>query len=296
MASLPPASVAVDLSRLPAPQVIETLSFDAIKAAMLADFQTRFAEYDALVESDPAMKLIEVFAYRELLLRQNFNERAVSMLLPFATGADLDNLAAFFGVSRLVVTPADPGTGAAAIMEDDTALLRRVQLAPDSYSVAGPESAYVFHALTADGTIADASAVMGDPGEVIVSLLSAEGDGTASAAQIAAVEAVLTHDEVRPLTDSVAVQSAQIVDYAIHARLQIAYGPDTQLVLSTAQASLDAYLANRRKLGRLVSHSGHAGALQVAGVETLDLISPADDIPIARTQAAHPTSITIEVA
>lgn len=286
MASLPPASVAVDLSRLPPPQVVEQLSFDTIKARMLADFAARMEDdgviFDALVESDPAMKLIEVFAYRELLMRQNFNERAVSMLLPFATGADLDNLAAYFGVERL--------DG-----ESDTALLSRVQLAPDSYSVAGPESAYVFHARSADVSISDASAIMAAPGEVLVSLLNGAGDGTASAAQITAVLAAL-NDEVRPLTDSVTVQSAHIVPYAIHARLHIAYGPDTALVLSTARAALDTYLATRRKLGRLVSYSGHAGALQVAGVETLELLSPTADIAISRTQAAHPTSILIEVA
>lgn len=293
MASLPPASVAVDLSRLPRPQVIEALDFETIKARIIAEFQSRYDDYDALVESDPAMKLIEAFAYRELLLRQNFNERAVSMLLPFAKGSDLENLAAFFGVTRLVVTPAT-GT-AAAVMEDDTSLLRRVQLAPDSYSVAGPESAYVFHALTADASIADASAIMSEPGHVLVSLLSATGTGAANLNQIAAVDAVLTHGEIRPLTDHVTVQSAQIINYAIHARLRIAYGPDRDLVLSIAQAALTAYLASRRKLGRLVSYSGHAGALQVAGVETLELLSPATDIPISRTQAAHPSSIVIEV-
>lgn len=283
MASLPPASVAVDLSRLPPPQVVEALDFDTIKADVLAEFQSRYGDYDALVESDPAMKLMEVFAYKIMLLRQNFNERAVSMLLPFARGADLENLAAFFGVERL--------DG-----ETDTALLRRVQLAPDSYSVAGPESAYVFHALSADVTISDASAIMAAPGEVLVTLLNEAGDGTATPEQIAAVEAIVTHDEVRPLTDSVSVQSAQIIGYTIHARLHVAYGPDTALVLSTAQAALDTYLATRRRLGRLVSYSGHAGALQVAGVETLELISPAADIAISRTQAAHPTSILVEVA
>ena len=282
MASLPPASVAVDLSKLPKPQVVEQKSFDAIKAEMIANFQSRYEGYDALLESDPAMKLIEVFAYREMLLRQNFNERAVSMLLPFATGADLDNLAAYYGVTRL------EGEG-------DEELLRRVLLAPDSFTVAGPEAAYVYHALTTNSTISDASAIMPAPGEVLVSLLSASGDGTASADQIAAVAAVLTHDEVRPLTDSVTVQSAEIIDYAIHVRLQIAYGPDANLVVATAQTALNDYLASRRKLGRLVSASGHAGALQVSGVETLQLLSPAEDIPISRTQAAHPTSILIEI-
>jgi phage-related baseplate assembly protein len=296
MALAPLASVAVDLSRLPAPQVIEQLGFEAIKAAMLADFQARFADFDAILESDPAMKLIEVFAFRELLLRQNFNERAVSMLLPFAKGADLDNLAAFYRVTRLVVVEADPGAGIAEELEADEALLRRVLLAPDSFSVAGPESAYVFHALSADGTIADASATMPTPGQVLVSLLSRTGTGAASSEQIDAVEAVLTHDEVRPLTDEVIVASGTIVNFAIVATIQIASGPDQQLVRDAALDSLDRYLASRRRLGRLISASGIAGALQVEGVETVDLVSPAEDIAISRTQAGHVTAITVTVA
>lgn len=287
MASLPPASVPVDLSRLPKPQVIETLGFDPIKARLLAKFQELVGEaggsFTALVESDPAYKLIEAFAYEILLLRQNFNERAVSMLLPYATGADLENMAAYFGVARLAG-------------ETDERLLRRVQLAPDGYSVAGPESAYIFHALTADVTIADATATMIAPGEVLVSILGETGDGSATPAQIAAVEAVLTHGEVRPLTDFVTVASAEIIPYAVHARLTIAYGPDRSLVLDNARASLDAYLAKRRRIGRLVSATGHAGAIQVEGVETLDQLSPAADIPISRSQFAWPASILIEAA
>jgi phage-related baseplate assembly protein len=32
--------------------------------------------FDATVASDPAVKVLEVFAYREMLIRQTFNERA----------------------------------------------------------------------------------------------------------------------------------------------------------------------------------------------------------------------------
>lgn len=296
MALSPAATVAVDLSSLPPPQVIEQLTFDAIKAAALADLVARYPDFTALVESDPAYKLLEIFAYREMLLRQNFNERAVSMLLPFARGADLENLAAFYRVTRLVITAADPLTGAAAVMEDDDALLRRVLLAPDALSVAGPESAYVYHALTADGSIADASAIMPSAGEVLVSVLSRDGDGAATEEQLALVRAIVTDGEVRPLTDYVEVASAVIVPYEIDATLTIASGPDRALVLDAATASLTAYLVKRRALGRIVSASGIAGALQVEGVETLVLASPPADIPIDRTQCGHPTAITIEVA
>lgn len=292
MASAAPIT-SVDLSRLPAPQVVEALSFETILAGIVTEFRLRFPAYTALLESDPAMKLLEVFAYRELLIRQNFNERAVSMLLAHARGPDLDNLAAYYGVTRLVVTPADPVTGAAAVLEDDDTLRRRVLLAPDSFSVAGPESAYVFHALTADGTIADASAIMPSAGQVLVSLLSRTGDGAASPAQIAAVAAVLTSGEVRPLTDEVIVASAVIIPYAIEAGLQIADGPDRNVIMDAASASLTRYVASRRKLGALVSRSGIIGALQVEGVETLTLSAPDADVLVTRAQVAHPTSISV---
>jgi phage-related baseplate assembly protein len=296
MASSPSIVTAVDLSRLPAPAVVEQLSFDTIRALMIAKFQELMPEHDAIVESDPVIKALEVGAYQVLLLRQNFNERAVSMLLAKATGTDLDHLAAFYGVARLEVTPANPTTGAAAVMEDDDRLRRRVQLAPDGFSVAGPVTAYIFHALTADATIIDASATSPEPREVLVSLLGTTGDGAATPDQIAAVEAVLTHDEVRPLTDLVTVHSATIVPFDIDATLSLATGPDPAIILAAAQAALNAYLASRRKIGRLISASGIAGALQVEGVETVQLISPVADIAIGDTQAGHAASISIGVA
>lgn len=296
MASSPSIVTAVDLSRLPAPEVVEQLSFDAIRAQMIARFQQLYPAYDAVIESDPVIKALEVGAYQILLMRQNFNERAVSMLLAKARGADLDHLAAFYGVARLIVTPANIITGAVAVMEDDERLRRRVQLAPDGFSVAGPASAYIFHALTADPSIADASTTSPAPREVLVSLLGADGSGIASPAQIAAVTDVLTHDEVRPLTDLVTVQSATIVPFDIDAVLTLASGPDPSIIFAAAQAALTAYLASRRKIGRLISASGIAGALQVEGVETVQLISPVADIAVGDTQAGFAATIMIGVA
>jgi len=282
-----PASVAIELSRLPAPQVVETLSYETIKADFLALFQQLMADaglaFDALVESDPVMKLIEAAAFREMLLRQDFNERAVSMLIAKATGANLENLAAFYGVVRLVG-------------EDDDRLRRRVLLAPDAFTVAGPEAAYVFHALSADVTIADAVATSPAPGEVLVSLLSETGDGTASPAQIAAVAAVLDNDEVRPLTDHVSVASAARVDFQIDAMLTIAGGPDPAIVLATASADLESYKDQRRRIGRIVARAGLIGALQVEGVENTSLSLPAADVDPGRTGFAHATATSVTVA
>ena len=72
---------AVDLSRLVAPTVVETLDFETIFAAMLADLQARDSAFSALVESDPAYKILEVAAYRELLIRQRVNDAGRAVML-----------------------------------------------------------------------------------------------------------------------------------------------------------------------------------------------------------------------
>jgi phage-related baseplate assembly protein len=66
MASSP--SSAVDLSRLPAPQIVEQLSYETIFTGMVADLRAR-GDFDAVVESDPAIKVLEVAAYRVLAYR-----------------------------------------------------------------------------------------------------------------------------------------------------------------------------------------------------------------------------------
>jgi phage-related baseplate assembly protein len=84
------------------------------------------------------------------------------------------------------------------------------------------------------------------PGTVIISLLSSLGDGSASAAEIEAVEmAVADNEDVRPLTDWPQVVSASIVPYEIDIDLTIYTGPDETVVLSAAQQAVEAYRAGR---------------------------------------------------
>ena len=133
-------SPALDLSTLPAPNVVEQIAYETILAEIKADYLARWPQFSANVESDPIIKLMESVAYREQVKRQEFNDGATSLLLAFASGSTLDHLAAFFEVERLVLLPANPETGAAAVLESDDELRRRIQLAPDSWSVAGPEA------------------------------------------------------------------------------------------------------------------------------------------------------------
>lgn len=286
---------AIDLSRVAAPDIVDVVSFETVLAEMLADLVARAPEFTALVESDPAYKILEVAAYRETLIRQRVNEGARAVMLAYAGGADLENLAALFGVARLVITPADPDAipPVAAVLESDTELRRRVQLSLEGFSTAGPRGAYIFHALSADADVLDANATSPTAGDVLITVLSRTGDGEADAGLLAAVEAALTDEDVRPLTDHVVVASAEVVEYAITATVYFYDGPDRAVVLASAQAAAQAYAAAQHRIGRDVTLSGIYAALHQAGVQRVDLSSPSANIVISETQASFCTAITL---
>src|SRR5690242_20429434 len=113
----------IDLSKLPPPEFVETLNYEAILAAMLQDFKARYPDYTNVLESDPAYKILEVAAYRELLLRHRINEAGRALLVAFALGSDLDHIGVTYyaGEQRLVIKEADTSTQPPTpkIMEDD---------------------------------------------------------------------------------------------------------------------------------------------------------------------------------
>ena len=91
----------IDLSQLPPPDVVEALDFEKVYEEIRAAFASFYPEHDLLLESDPAIKLLELAAYREIQIRARINDAARAVMLAYATGADLDNLAAIFDTKRL---------------------------------------------------------------------------------------------------------------------------------------------------------------------------------------------------
>lgn len=288
---------AVDLSKLPPPTVVELLSFEIIFQQMLADLIARDSTFSALVESDPAYKVLEVAAYRELLLRQRVNDAAKSVMLAFALESDLDNIGANFEVERLLITPADNTTvpPTAAVYESDEEYRARIPLSLEGYTTAGSEGSYVFHALSADGDVKDVSAVSPTPGHVTIYVLSRTGDGVADTALLDSVAAAVSADEVRPLTDNVTVLSASILTYEITAELVLYPGPDSSVVLAAARAAAREYADSVHRIGYDVSLSGVYQALHQPGVQRVNLAAPTGNIISAEGQAPYCAAINITV-
>ena len=295
----------IDLSLLPAPQVVEVIDYEQIlaerKAHLVslypADQQAAIAAILAL-ESEPLTKLLQENAYREMLWRQRVNEAALATMLAKAERADLEQIAAGYNLQRLTVVAADPSAvpPVDAVMESDASLRERTQMAFEGLSTAGPRNSYIFHARSADGRVADATAESPSPAVVVVTIQSALGDGSADQELIDSVAAYLSDEDRRPVADRLTVQSASVLPYSVTAVLHLSTtGPEAEPIRAAAEASLAAYVSQRRRLGVEVSESALHAALHVEGVRRVELTGWVDIAPTS-AEAAYCTGYTVSIA
>lgn len=295
---------AIDLSLLPAPQVVERIDYEQILAERKAHAVSLWPIEERPqiaarleMESEPLTKLLEENAYRETIWRQRVNEAATANLIAFAKGSDLENLAANYNVKRLVIQAANPTATPPVpqLMETDDSLRERTQMAWEGLSTAGPRNSYIFHARAADGRVADATVESPSPAVVVVTVQGMSADGTAEPELLDVVKTYLSDDDRRPVGDRLTVQAAQIQRYSIKAKLYLlTSGPETEPARAAAQQRLQAYVHQRRRLGMEVSESAIHAALHVEGVRKVELENWID-IVATPYQAPYCTDIQLTV-
>lgn len=295
----------VDLSKLPAPKVLEELDYETLLAERKAKFLSLYEDEEQRaimaarleLESEPITKLLQENCYLQLLERQRINSAAQATMLAYATGTDLDVIAANFNVSRLVVQAEDftVSPPIQAVLEPDDDFRQRVQLKLESLSVAGPRKAYTFHALSAHGKVADVSVLSPQPAYVDVVLMSRNGNGRADNEMIQSVATALNDEDVRPVADRVSVKSAEIVEYEINAILHLYRGPTKEPILQAAKSNLNAYINQTKRIGRDITYSGIYAALHVAGVQNVEILEPTTDLHITPYQAGYCTNTTLSI-
>lgn len=286
----------MDLSQLPAPQVLEDLDYESVYQADLETFRDFMGDnWDAVLESDPVTKLLEVGAYRKVLNRARINDAAKALLLAYASGSDLDQLAGNVSLQRLVIQAEDLQAvpPVPAVLEADDALRERVQLVYEGLTTAGPRNSYILHARNASGLVADATAESPAPAEVVVTVLGLDGDGAAPPELLETVRQYLNDDDVRPVADRVTVQSAEILPYRIDAAVYMAgTGPENEALLAECERRLAAWINPRRRLGLEVSRSGVDAQLHISGVSRVELADWSDIRP-TKAQAAWCEGFTV---
>ncbi len=275
----------LDLSQVSIPNAVEEVDFELIVREMRDFVVERFPALVGVIDvpSEPTRALIEAYAYREMLVRQRVNDGAKAGMLAYATGSGLDNLAAFYGIERM------PG-------EADNGFRVRIGLAPEALATGGPAGAYRFFALSVDPSLKDVSVLSPAPGQVLVTLLAGNGDGSVSGEIVARVLTALDAEEVRPLTDVVSVRSAQVVRYSIDARLYLYPGPDAEPIRQNALAAASAYAKARHMLGQDITLSGLHAALHQQGVQRVTVTTPAElPLVVSPQQVAFCEAIKVTV-
>lgn len=284
----------IDLSTFPAPAALETVDVEALilqaRDAFTAQWELERAKNPALppidtvdLESNPVRKVLEAFAYELMRVRQRVNEAVLSCMVATATGDDLANLGLFFGVTKVEG-------------ETEESFRKRIVLAPEGFSTAGPVGAYQFHAVSADPVgIKDVAVLNPRPGQILLVVQAAAGNGVPGPDLLARVLTAVNREEVIPHTDMVSVVPVKVRTYAIDAGLFLYPGPDASLVRANAIAAVTSYAASVSRIGQDVTLSGLYGALQQPGVQRVVLRSPAGGLSVTEREAAFCTGITVTV-
>ncbi|WOE63968.1 baseplate assembly protein [Wolbachia endosymbiont of Zaprionus tsacasi] len=257
--------------------IIEPLNFEEIFSRMKEELISRDESFTALVESDSAMKVLEVAAWRELLLRQRINEAVKSNLLKFATGEDLDNLAEFYGVERQKE-------------EDDERFRKIIKAKIIGWSTGGSKEHYRYHALSADSGVKDALVESPIPGKVQVSILSTELS-TLQEELLEIVKNQLNREDVRILTDTVEVVSCNMIEIDIHSKISIKR-PD---IIETVKKKFIEKFGTTKRLGWKVTRSWIIANLFMEGVENVELIEPREDIVVKGNECVFLKSLNVEL-
>lgn len=251
----------IDIRKLPPPEVIEKLDFESVKkdlitqykALILEDYRKIYGEEFDILESDPAAKILETCAYREILLRARINDAAKRTLPAFATGNDLTHVLLRYGIER-------------KSEESDDKLLSLLFTKDDLEAAAGSKASYIAHALnlelpkTKERFVEDANAVKGDKdGFVTVYLFFSERfkservtpDDITIDDLLKIAEKTIRY--YAPLTDYVEVKTCKKTKISLVFWVKILDGADEKLVVLQSQKSLKELL--NLKIGQSVPRS-----------------------------------------
>ena len=272
----------LNIGALEPPDIVESLDYEDILSRMVKELTSRDPEFQNLLESDPAMKILEVAAWRELLILQRVNDAARANLLAFATGNDLEHLAAFYGVERLE-------------QETDAALKQRIQERIVGWSTAGSRAHYRFHALSADVRVRDARAHSPKPGLVRIAILSSEGSGLPSDELLDIVSSKVGADDTRVLTDTVEVVPCEIISVDIDADVYLYSETSESTMEEIRQKFINAFNKNRG-LGWDLTRSWVIAQLFLEGVQRIELSTPVENIVASENTCIAIGSLNLTLA
>lgn len=184
-----------------------------------------------------------------------------------------------------------------ADIEDDAAYAERIRLRPDSFSVAGPEKSYIYYAESYSASIIDVAITSPDPGEVYVYPLLSGGQ-LPNESFLEGLQAHLSDETIRPLTDHVVAKAPTAVNYKIQVDYWVNQSDSVRLasIQAAVEEAVESYrLWQQSKIGRDISQDELIARVIDAGASRIDrtTLSPTTFQALSADQVAQCTEVKV---
>lgn len=188
-------------------------------------------------------------------------------------------------------------TTGGADAESDSDFADRIRLAPNSFSVAGPEKAYVYHAKSVSPAIIDVKVDSPTPGEVDVYVLLTDGT-LPTEDTLEQIEEHLSDENIRPLTDYVVVKAPTASNYEIELHYWINQEDSSKAaqIQADVEAAVEQYrLWQQTKIGRDITPGKLLQLVFAAGASRVDdsKMKPAAWKKLEAMQVAQCTKVNV---
>lgn len=188
-------------------------------------------------------------------------------------------------------------TTGGADAESDPDFADRIRLAPNSFSVAGPEKAYVYHAKSVSPAIIDVKVDSPTPGEVDVYVLLTDGT-LPTEDTLEQIEEHLSDENIRPLTDYVVVKAPTASNYEIELHYWINQEDSSKAaqIQADVEAAVEQYrLWQQTKIGRDITPGKLLQLVFAAGASRVDnsKLKPAAWKKLEAMQVAQCTNVSV---
>lgn len=161
-------------------------------------------------------------------------------------------------------------------LETDESLAERVFLAPSSYSVAGPDDAYIYWAKTYNNNIGSVMPTSPNPCEVKIYILMKDGT-IPETSVVNGLESYLQDSNIRPLTDQVTVAAPTTQSFTVDLTYYINRS-DSKKAASIQTAVVDAvneYIEwQTTEIGKDINPSELIKRVITAGAKRVTITSP----------------------
>lgn len=160
--------------------------------------------------------------------------------------------------------------------EEDDAFYKRMRESEESFSTAGPEGAYKYHAKTASPLVADVEVESTEAGVVDVCVLLQDGEMPTEEV-LGHVQEALSSKKVRPLTDSVRVSAPKTVDFDVELTYYMPKDGQSSIniIKEDVEKAIEEYVGwQTKKMGRDINPSRLISLIMSKGAKRVDVIKP----------------------